>query len=657
MANLNELKPVGNITPFGKFCCTIGNLPTSYMTSLTYEEQLLWLCDYLQNTVIPAVNTNAEAVAELQELYVQLKNYVDHYFDNLDIQNQINKKLDEMASDGTLENIINSQIFTDINNKILQNSQDIASNTENINNKISKNEPNSISMNMLSDEVKTAMTGGSTPVVAENSVSSQSIQNNAIDILHFNNLLQNNFIQKFSEYLPLGNNFSGYAYVNEENEFAINPDNNYKHFIINLTKNNIYLINSYNYIVMCGILIVDSDNNIVYNSNPNKDSSITPCYNLFRCNKDGLKAYISTHSVSPSSSWRNYIVGCRSLNNVFSSLNIDNSIQLLKTFSNFYVSINSTLNNMPDITEIEDSSIEIYSMLKGQSYNITGYNFSAVATLALLNENNLVTYISSTTNIGNNTQFFNYSFTAKENGFIVISKFRNLARATITINTPFSNSDNLNNINLSCDGDSLIQGNENDFTSFADILANSYNFNLQNLAVGGGTIASGTKSGQTDRHWICQSVTNLNPNSDFIIVGGGVNDYWNNVPLGEFIENYNSSEIDSSNFYGGLELLAKNLIDNFPNSKIIFLVYHRINNIFTTQNDINLTFEPYYQAILKVMNKYSIPVLDLTKNSQFNTIISSYKTNYTCNSDGVHPNTNGYNLFYCNKIYEFMKTL
>lgn len=107
MSNLNELKPIINLNPFARFCCTIGNLPSSYMASLTYEEQLMWLCDYLKNTVIPAVNTNAEAVKELQELYVKLKNYVD----NLDVQQEINNKLDKMASDGTLANIINQEIF------------------------------------------------------------------------------------------------------------------------------------------------------------------------------------------------------------------------------------------------------------------------------------------------------------------------------------------------------------------------------------------------------------------------------------------------------------------------------------------------------------------------------------------------------------------
>ena len=100
------MKSIETLRPFTRFCCTIGNLPTSYMESLTYEEQLIWLCNYLENVVIPAVNNNAEAVKELQDLYVVLKDYVDNYFNNLDVQEEINNKLDAMAQDGTLTEII-----------------------------------------------------------------------------------------------------------------------------------------------------------------------------------------------------------------------------------------------------------------------------------------------------------------------------------------------------------------------------------------------------------------------------------------------------------------------------------------------------------------------------------------------------------------------
>lgn len=115
MADINKLKPIQILKPFTRFCCSIGAIPTSYLVSLTYEEQLLWLCDYLQNTIIPTVNQNADAVTELQNLYTQLKNYVDNYFTNLDVQNEINNKLDEMATDGTLDKIINQEIFGEIN--------------------------------------------------------------------------------------------------------------------------------------------------------------------------------------------------------------------------------------------------------------------------------------------------------------------------------------------------------------------------------------------------------------------------------------------------------------------------------------------------------------------------------------------------------------
>lgn len=108
---MNNLKPLKHLKPFIHFCCTIGELPSSYLLSLTYEEQLLWLCHFIKDTILPAINNNAEATEELQQLYVELKNYVDNYFDNLDVQQTINNKLDEMVEDGTLDTILN-QFFT-----------------------------------------------------------------------------------------------------------------------------------------------------------------------------------------------------------------------------------------------------------------------------------------------------------------------------------------------------------------------------------------------------------------------------------------------------------------------------------------------------------------------------------------------------------------
>ena len=111
-----ELKTIETVdtSPFKRMVMTIGELPTSFVDSMTYYELLAWLCNYLQNTVIPTVNNNAEAVKELQGLFIELKTFVDDYFDNLDVQEEINNKLDDMAEAGTLQEIITTYIQSNV---------------------------------------------------------------------------------------------------------------------------------------------------------------------------------------------------------------------------------------------------------------------------------------------------------------------------------------------------------------------------------------------------------------------------------------------------------------------------------------------------------------------------------------------------------------
>ena len=99
-------KEVITLKPFRRFCMTIGELPTSYLESMTYYEMLVWFTKYMQDTVIPTINNNGEAVSELQNLFVELQTYVNDYFDNLDVQEEINNKLDDMVEQGTLQEII-----------------------------------------------------------------------------------------------------------------------------------------------------------------------------------------------------------------------------------------------------------------------------------------------------------------------------------------------------------------------------------------------------------------------------------------------------------------------------------------------------------------------------------------------------------------------
>lgn len=113
MNNVEKIKPNGLFTNY-----IYKAIPLAFDESMSYYETLCGLRSYLQDTVIPALNNNADAIIEVQNLMTELQNYVDNYFDNLDVQEEINNKLDEMVEDGTLENIINQEIFSDINTSI-----------------------------------------------------------------------------------------------------------------------------------------------------------------------------------------------------------------------------------------------------------------------------------------------------------------------------------------------------------------------------------------------------------------------------------------------------------------------------------------------------------------------------------------------------------
>lgn len=80
-------------------------LPTVYDDSLSYQELLNKVVKYLNN-VIQDVNTVIDVTEETKTRMTALETLVNNYFDNLSVEEEINNKLDAMASDGSLSNII-----------------------------------------------------------------------------------------------------------------------------------------------------------------------------------------------------------------------------------------------------------------------------------------------------------------------------------------------------------------------------------------------------------------------------------------------------------------------------------------------------------------------------------------------------------------------
>lgn len=119
-----------NLTPFKWF--VLENFPfiENDFEAINNYRLFSKVVEYLNRT-IDNMNLTGEQMENVTNAMTELQNYVNNYFDNLDVQEEINNKLDEMATDGTLENIINQEIFGQINNNI----NNINTNLNNIYNK------------------------------------------------------------------------------------------------------------------------------------------------------------------------------------------------------------------------------------------------------------------------------------------------------------------------------------------------------------------------------------------------------------------------------------------------------------------------------------------------------------------------------------------
>ena len=91
--------------------CVIQNFPfiEEDFDALTDYGLLCKVVEYL-NKVINQTNINSEQVEELSTAFNSLKSYVDNYFDNLDVQDEINTKLEAMAASGQLADIISQYL-------------------------------------------------------------------------------------------------------------------------------------------------------------------------------------------------------------------------------------------------------------------------------------------------------------------------------------------------------------------------------------------------------------------------------------------------------------------------------------------------------------------------------------------------------------------
>jgi len=125
---------------------------------------------------------------------------------------------------------------------------------------------------------------------------------------------------------------------------------------------------------------------------------------------------------------------------------------------------------------------------------------------------------------------------------------------------------------------------------------------------------------------------------DIIVVWFGINDFHYSLPLGEFQNN------DTTTLFGATDFTFKNLINNNPNASIVIMTPmkqhgYRVAPDSYTKNEQGLVQIDYVNAIKKVADYYSLPVLDMYANAGMTPFLDSQKDLYFI--DGLHPNQNG----------------
>lgn len=108
-----------NLSPFKWF--VLENFPfiEADFDALT-EWQLFCKLGKEMNKIINSENTLGTQVENVTNAFIELQKFVNNYFANLDVQEEINNKLNTMAQDGTLQNIISE--FLKIKTELLFNS-------------------------------------------------------------------------------------------------------------------------------------------------------------------------------------------------------------------------------------------------------------------------------------------------------------------------------------------------------------------------------------------------------------------------------------------------------------------------------------------------------------------------------------------------------
>ena len=205
-------------------------------------------------------------------------------------------------------------------------------------------------------------------------------------------------------------------------------------------------------------------------------------------------------------------------------------------------------------------------------------------------------------------------------------------------------------------GDSITEGagTSSHDKMFTMLIEREYGAICQNYGIGGTRIAR--QKTPTEEKWdrdFISRVPEMDNDADIVVVFGGTNDFGHgDAPLGTM------SDRTPYTFYGALHCLYTALTEKYPDVPVVILTpLHRLNEDSPKGDNTPApvgTLKEYVNIIREVAEYYSLPVLDLFKESGLQPKIPVIQQKYV--PDGLHPNDDG-NAILAHKIARFLETL
>lgn len=183
-----------------------------------------------------------------------------------------------------------------------------------------------------------------------------------------------------------------------------------------------------------------------------------------------------------------------------------------------------------------------------------------------------------------------------------------------------------------------------------------------NKGVGGATFTKNTGWGTT-----CIAEMDLLGGPDYIIFEGGTNDadrigsiLNGNTPalFGSYDNKTYNTTFDQETFCGAVEYLIKRILDNYPSSKVGYIVAPKMGATSNGYGKDDNNRRAYFETVMDICKKWGVPFINLWDENPMNPSLASFYNNgddsfYT---DGQHLTSIGYDRI-SDQIGAWMKTL